>query len=291
MSKKEKAMRLMDAPIYRYRDAFYMAFYSSDLYVDVVKRWRGCGMRYLFCLVSLLLIPLATHTIIDFNRYFDTQLIQPIEALPPLYIENGQVNFDKPMPYLMKNKAGAVVSIIDTTGKITHMDKAYPELTVLVTKDTLLFRVPSFSFFFLNHSELAESKIFEQSMHTGNNEVFVGKDWVNSSRVLQLKWMLEVMFYPLMVGLFSGLLSALLLLLAFVGKLFFLIIFHYKLTFKSACRLSFVSSTATMVVFVAFTTLNLTLPMDGFPYIILLAVYFNYAGLCVRRRSRQMVLE
>ena len=78
--------------------------------------------------------------------------------------------------------------------------------------------------------------------------------------------------------------------LAFIGQLFAIIIFKFKLKFKESCRLFLVASTPQVAVFFAFHTANISLPGEPTVYTILLAAYFSFAVLSVRRESKKMVL-
>lgn len=290
MAKKSKQMQTLEMPLYTYWQALYLAFYSSRLYVDVFKRWRGYGVLYLLLVIAIATIPLSLRIIYYFNHYFDEQMIAPLKQLPTLYIQNGHVVFDKPMPYFIKNKKGDVVALIDTTGTVKGMDKTYPELTVLITKDKLYFRPPKFRLFFKEQDELKGDNIYAQSLSKQSNEVFIGKEWVETSGVLKLKWVAALLVYPLMTGFIFGLYVIVLLFLAFTGQLFSIIIFKFKMSFKETCRLFLVAATAQTFILFLFMALNITLPLSGFSYIALLAVYFSYAALSVKRESKKLVL-
>ncbi len=51
VSKIKNKLKPIDAPAYGYWKALYMSFYSTRLYVDVGKRWRGIGLLYLLFFV------------------------------------------------------------------------------------------------------------------------------------------------------------------------------------------------------------------------------------------------
>ena len=77
--------------------------------------------------------------------------------------------------------------------------------------------------------------------------------------------------------------------IAFIGQLFAIIVFKFRLTFKNACRLFLVASTAQVFLFFITLTTNTVFPGIGFFYMIILALYFNYVILIVRRESNKMV--
>lgn len=290
MSKKNQGLRQIDAPIYSYWQALYMAFYSSRLYVDVAKRWQGYGVLYMLLLIVLASTPLSVKIIVDFKRYFDEQLTYPIGQLPPLYIQNGQVTFDKPMPYLIKNSAGEVVAIIDTTGKVTGIDGAYPKLSILVTKNKLHYRSPEFKLLaFKKEQQPYEGTVSSQTFDKNDNGIFVGKQWLVTSDIAKIKYSTEALIYPVLALFWFSLYTVFLMAFAYMGHLFALIIFKYRLKYKEACRLFLVASTPQVLVLFVLLTTNTTVPGGGIGYMVLLAVYFNYAIICVRRESNRLV--
>jgi hypothetical protein len=291
MSKKKQALQVTDKPIYSYWQALFMSFYSGRLYVDVAKRWKGLGILYLFLLITIVSIPLSARIVYDFHQYFDQQMVMPLAKLPTMYVQNGQVVFDKPMPYFIKNNAGAVVTIVDTTGQITSIDASYPQLTILITKNKLYFRPPKFHLFLDTIEQTKTGDIFVQPMDKSGNEVFDGGAWIESSGILKLRLLTEVIIYPLILMFIYGMYALLMLALAFIGQLFAQIIFKFKLPYKMAARMFLVAATPQIVVFFALLTTNMFFTGVGLLYMVLLAVYFYYAVLCVKRESNKLVRE
>ncbi len=289
MSKKNHALRQVDTAFFNYWQALYMAFYSRRLFVDVGKRWRGWGILYMFLLITIASTPASIRIILDFRQYFDEQMIAPLEQLPPLYVQNGQVVFDKPMPYLIKNKEGDVVALIDTTGKVTGMSLKYPKLAILITKETLHFRTPPFQLFFKGSTPAAEPSVFTQSFDKDTNGVFVGKEWVVSSGVLKLKYLAEFLIYPVLAVFWTSTYAFFMIALAYIAQLFSIIVFKYKLPFKEACRVFLVASTAQVFLYFTLLAVKITLFGGSFIYMVILAVYFNYALISIKRESHKMV--
>jgi len=100
VSKAKGKLKPIDTPVYRYWAALYKSFYSRNLYVDVGKRWHGLGILYLLLAIVLFSIPVALKTSLNLGRSFEEQLIDPLNQLPILYMQNGELTFDKPMPTL-----------------------------------------------------------------------------------------------------------------------------------------------------------------------------------------------
>ena len=289
MSKKTQTLRLVDAPLYRYWQALYLAFYSGRLYVDVAKRWRGYGLSYLLLVFALTSIPLSTRIIIDFNRYFNESMVMPLNALPTLYVQNGALSVDKPMPYFVKNPKGEVVAIIDTTGAIKAIPKTYPNVTVFITKNKIIFRPARLQLFLTGSETNKPASEYTQELPKGSNEVFVGKEWLSNSGILSLKWLFDVLVYPIMTLFFYGLSIAALFSIALLGQVVAQILFLVKLTYQQSCRLLLVAITAPGILFFAGLTANVVIPRLGFFYLGLLTIYFCYAVIAVRRDSKQVV--
>lgn len=79
----------------KYSKTLYASFYSSVLYADVVKRWHGMGMGYLLFLIILGAIPLSGRVIIEFNHFFKEEILFPIQSLPLLTIQNGEITYNR----------------------------------------------------------------------------------------------------------------------------------------------------------------------------------------------------
>lgn len=293
MIQRKKALQKIETnePIelsqYSYWQALYMSFYSSRLYVDVAKRWRGYGILYFLLLVMLATIPFMTRLTMDLNQYVK-QLVTPIEGLPTLMIQKGQILFDKPMPYFIKNQQNEVVAMIDTTRKIDEFNPKYPKLMMILTKDKIYFRPPPIQFFFSDTPKnLEENQIKITQIDRNSNEVFSSKDLIAKSGIQKLKYLIQFILYPSVAMLIFSFYVTLLMMLAFIGLLFSIIIFQSNLKYKEVCRLFLVSSTPQVLMFFTLLTLHVPLPGGNFYNILLLAIYFNYALISVNRDKKK----
>ncbi len=289
MRKKGNSLKLVDAPLFSYWQALYMSFYSKSLYVDVVKRWQGLGVLYLLLVIALVMIPVSARMMIDFNRYFDAHVLEPLKMLPPLVIQNGKVQFDEPMPYYVKNSDMQITAIIDTTGHIKELSEAYPDATFLVTKTKLFFRPPLSPISAHFGKKLSQQTVSSQSFGNNTNEMFVGKEWVNARGLYMLKWVSIAMVYPVVAVLIYSMYVVFLLLFAFIGLLFSIIIFQFKMGFQQACRVFLVAATPQVCLFVTFLTLNIQIPNIGILYVILLSLYYSYAIIALKREGTRLV--
>jgi hypothetical protein len=287
---KAQQLRPIDAPIFSYWQALFLAFYSNRLYIDVAKRWRGFGARYLLLLILVVTIPLGARLTYYFNHYFNDEIIGPLQQIPTLFIQNGEISMDKQMPYFIKNKAGKVVVTIDTTGVISNINQN-PDLMLLVTKDNVFFRSPTIRIFNTPSMPQIQKKIYEQSLNKGSNEVFAVHEWMDSNHIERIKWIVDCLIYPLVAFFSYGLTLVSMVFFAFFGQLCSIMIFKHMISFKEACRICMVAATPQQTLFFLLTALDVTIPYSGIFYIALLSTYVSYAILSVRRESQRLVCQ
>ncbi len=288
MIKNKSALSEIDKPIYNYWQALYRSLYSSSLYVDVGKRWKGFGLGYLMLLLCLIMVPVTLQFIYNYNIFFEEQIVTPFKEMPLLYIQNGKVSFDKPMPYVIKNRSNEVVGIIDTTGKIKQIDARYPFLSVLITQNRLFYSPPPLRLY--NAPALSgKSKVFIHQFSENVNQVFVGKTWLANAGLYHLKYVLNFLAYPTLVSVFLGMYLVCFLCFALMGQLMAWVFFRLSLTYKQACRLMMVSSTAHIILLWISLLCNYNFPGRGFLIIIILSIYFCYAVLSLKRSSISLV--
>ncbi|MDP3704512.1 MAG: DUF1189 family protein [Legionellaceae bacterium] len=292
MFKRKQKMRLIDARVYRYWQALYLSLYSRRLYVDVAKRWKGLGLMYCLLLMVIAAIPLSVRSIIDFNQYIGTDLIQPLSEVPTFNIKDGKVIFEGKMPYYVKNNEGQEVVIIDTTGQITHITYKYPKLVMLVTSDHYYFRAPKLRFLKddkTNRIEYEIQKIQSYSMKHIKNGVFDAKTWIETSDLLSIKNGLLLFVYPFLVSSMFGIFATILIVLAMMGQVASYTIFKYKLKFKPACRIMMVSSSVGTSLFLCFKAAQLNSSLMNSICVMIVFAYFSFAVLSVKRESKQLV--
>lgn len=291
MTKEKKVLRKIDAPFYNYLQALVLSFFSSRLYVDVGKRWKGFGILYLLLVIFLFAIPFAFRINVEFNTFFEQQIIEPLKQIPPLYIQNGKVSLDKPMPYLIKNKKGQIVTIIDTTGKVKTIDNTYPDLTTLITDNKFFYKVPSPQFFFIKDMQQKQAPVFSQSLSENINQVFDGNDWIKSSGIERIKLLSQIIIYPTIALLFFAIFLVFYLVFALMGQLIAKLFFNFSLGYRQACRLLMVSATPQLIVLLLGLTINYMFKGFGLILIGLLIGYFCFAVLSLKRESLKLVLS
>ena len=120
-------------PVRRFglRQAFFLSFYSSELYRDIGRNWRGIGLLYLFCLLLLAAIPAAVKTHLGYSQWVDRDARETVDKIPHIAIRNGEVSTDVETPYYIPNpevgRTGldanpAYLAVIDLTGEYESLE-------------------------------------------------------------------------------------------------------------------------------------------------------------------------
>ena len=266
-----------------YSKALYTSFYSPTIYADVVKRGRGLRMGYLLFLVVLGTLPLSGRVIVAFNHFFEERMLLPFQALPLLTIQHGEVIYHQSMPCLIKNHEGEVISIIDTTGTVSEINQTYPQLTVLITKNKMDFRAPSYKQFLGLSKNSTGNPIYTRTFNKDLNGQFSGTEWIHSTGISKLNVLIQMMIFPCIMLFYLGIFSATLLLLATLTQLYADIFFRLKLPFKAACRLLITASTSTLVLFFIMRCNDWTASGMRLVYSVLLLSYISYGLYSVKQ--------
>jgi len=291
MNKTRKELVPENKPLFGYWQALYRAFFSKRLYIDVGKRWKGFGFIYLLLVVILFSLPLSLYLMNNFNHFYQEQVLDPIKRIPEIYIQNGKVVFNKPMPYKIKNAEGKVDVIIDTTGMVSKISKRYPDLSILIPKDEIFFRIPEPPLSTAMHLTSSGESIYSEKIDKNLNQVFSGDEWVQNSRVHTLRYIFLTLTPLFIISFFYVMLAIMLPVLAFFGQLLAQIFFSFKIPFKKTNRLFIVSSTPALLLFFLVLTLNLKIPAQGILLLIVLFGYFNYAVMILKKESQQVALK
>lgn len=286
MKKNKRALKPIDQPSYGYWQALYRSFYSYQLYVDVGKRWRGFGFLYLLLMVTVLTLPLSIKSMVYFNYFYNKQMIEPLEKMPTFYIQNGEVKLDKPMPYFIKGSAGEVLAIIDTSGTIKSMTPTYPDLTFLVTKNKIFMKTPTPPITYSLGGRSAQDTIEEQTLDENMNEVFNPQEWLKNSRIKTIKNLSLAVSPLVIIAFFFSMFAIFFPVLAFLGQLFAQVFFSFKLAFKASCRLMMVAVTPMMTLLMVLLTFSLTYTGTGLLLIALIAIYYSFAVIFLKRDSQ-----
>jgi len=290
MTQKKQGIKSLDAPNYGRLNALYMAFYSRKLYADVGMRWRGLGLTYMLLLVAIFAIPLSLYLINKLNDFYDDQLLYPLTHLPTIVIQDGQVQFDKPMPYFVKNDKGDIIAAVDTTGQIKTITNKYPQLRVLITKDKIFYHQPSVAFFNSEqNAKVAQFPVQEQSLKNQENAIISGSDLAGIPGITHLKFIFDIFVYPALTGFVYSVFACMLLAFALLGQLFAKAIFKHEISYSQSARLMMVASTPVIALYFVVIGFGLALPGgSGIINAAVLAIYFSYGIISVKRESKKL---
>lgn len=289
MSKKQ-ALRSIEAPIFDYLEAIYKSFYSARLYVDVAKRWRGYGLKYLLLVLALVVIPLSLRLLFQTHDYIYDELLYPFQKLPTIYVQKGEVSINKPVPYFIKNKDNQVVGLVDTRESPIDVKKKYPNLTIFISKNSITIHPPAPHFIFNDDiipTEQMPIKFYQFDKQM--NEVIIGKDIADFTSLKLSIYFVELMLYPMVVMVFFGIYIAVLFCFAFLGKVFASTLFHVKLTYRQSFRLLAVVCTPQLFLLFFMLATGWIFPGAGWIYLALLTLYFSFAVLSLKRDSQKLV--
>lgn len=123
---------------YNMIQAFFMSFYSRNLYRDVAKNWGGKVFLYLLVLIFLISIPttiVAQHGIKEWYQQLTTTFSSQI---PILKIDKGMISTPENRPYFIKDPDNKTIAVIDTSGQYTTLEQA--QVGLLLTKTELIMQ-------------------------------------------------------------------------------------------------------------------------------------------------------
>ena len=145
--------------------ALYASVYSKELYLDVIKRWRGYGFRYLLVLVLVSTVCVTWQITSEMYQLRDRYLDGFLAQIPKIEIANGVVTSEVSQPYTIKNpESGKDLAILDTTGKVDSL--ADTDAVLLLTKDKVYLRREGGGIQTENLSEVETFRIDAQSVES-----------------------------------------------------------------------------------------------------------------------------
>lgn len=212
-----------------YAQALFRAFYSSALYVEVNRLWRGLGLRYLFLLSVVLSVPWYVTEYVKQVNFFHEIVLPAVKQFPTIQVNEGKVQFDKPMPYIIKDKAGKPVIIIDTTGKTKDLKgEQYKDVLLLVTKDSFVYQFhglpPTVDPLKPDAGGQVDSELVLQAIDNG-------------------KWMFATSLYPVLVSSLFSVLFVISLLYGFIAIPIANSVMKYPINYRQSIKLTAVSMT------------------------------------------------
>lgn len=291
MTDSSSSLKPIDTPYFTLRSALVYALYKMQLYVDVVKRWSGWGLRYLLLLSCVVALPFSIIMMVQFVDYFKNQLVQPIRELPMITIQKGQMSIEKPEPYIIKNKRGEPTIIINSKKTMSELKQEYPEAMMLFSRDTIYFRSVTRQFFTFTKPYAGQPQVYEQTLDESTNAMFNGATWIDSLRLNRLKYMGLALIYPSVVMTIFGTYVSLLFVLAFLGQVVASALFKISLTFRQSIRMMIVASTAQAYAFMLFLAFQKIPQGLGLFLIGLLFFYYTLGLITLKKYYKALVIR
>lgn len=206
-----------------------MSFYSTSLYRDVAKEWRGSGLGYLFILVIITWVGLFVGLNRNLTDFRDIYLPPVLEQLPTVTVDEGIVSIDQQVPYYIDGPEGEPILIIDTSGQYESLDDT-PYL-MLLTRDSFVIRKENGA---VEHHQIPPETnftfddVFVLDLYDSYIGVFLTAIFFIGLIVVYIYRILQVIFYAALGKIFNALMGA-------------------KLDFVDLMRLSSVCLTPTML--------------------------------------------
>lgn len=116
----------------------WMAFYSGDVYADVVQSWRNRTFLYLLLLLAINWIPQSLEVSSRVNAWITTEAPYLIQQMPPITLNNGKASIPNEGVVYVKDRTDSLFMIIDMTGKHTSLNDT--GAIVLLTATQLHYR-------------------------------------------------------------------------------------------------------------------------------------------------------
>lgn len=275
--------------LYSYWQALILSFFSSLLYWDVYKRWKGFGFLYLLFMVCIFTIPYGVKNIIETRQFFNKTIIDPFDRIPDISYVSGELKFDKKMPYFIKNEKGEVETIIDNTGHIKKFDqKKYPALRFLFINSNAFYTMPEASDYFTEPKDRKPFKVREIKVPKDISFVFNGDLFIKDFQIKNLKKITLGGIYPVVASSFFLVWVVFLLPLAMMGQLVSQVIFKVQLYYKQSCRLLCMATTPAFFVLQIMAVCHYYEKYIGIVWLGLLSMYFSFAVIILKRNLRSI---
>lgn len=260
-----------------YARALFRAFYSGELYIEVNRLWRGLGLRYLFLLSVVLSVPWASTEYVKQAHFYNDVVIPAVKQLPPIHIQDGEVQFDKPMPYMIKDQQGKPVIIIDTTEKIKSLkDDKYSDVLLLITKDSFVYQFRGIPPTIDPIKKEAEGKVsaalFLQALENG-------------------RWMFMTSLYPVLVLSLFSTLFVLSLLYGFIAIPISISLIKYPINYRQSIKLTAVAMTPMSAVLFILYLGNWVNNGTGVLLFLVMSAYYIFAVRANKHAPKSLVVS
>lgn len=261
--------------VYSMFQALYLSLYSRKFYIDLIQRWQSFGFLYLLMICAIVSIPIAIYEGYKIETYYQHVVTPTLNKLPEIDIKQGQVQFDKPMPYIISDKENIPRIIIDTSGKYKNLEQKNLELVfLLVTNNSLFLKLNKMP---------AQQQTFPEDM--------TGK-MTGEAIDIALTKVKKALYFTLYPSLISSIFMAeliILLIFASLAGVFTRIVLKFDLTFKQAIRLSFVIATPQLLAFIITYLLEWQSVYLGLLLFSVLFGYYVFAVMANKYAGKELV--
>ncbi|MBN1533079.1 MAG: DUF1189 family protein [Spirochaetes bacterium] len=222
----------------------WMSFFSRQLYLEVLQRWRGMSFLYILLLSLIIMVPalLQVHRgVSEVIRGMPVILRQ----IPEVRIVGGVASTPETRPYFIRDeKTNRVAAIIDMSGRYRSLRDT--EATILVTRTKLLLKKSAY--------EIREYSFSTINDLTINSRILQG--WID----LFSTWYLLVLFPFILAGIYIYKLVA--ALLYSVIAVVVAAIMKVRISYISKLSLAIVAMTPSSLILAAFDAGSIPVPRE-----------------------------
>ena len=99
--------------------AFFLSFFSPSFYIDVVRKWKGACLMYLFILSSFVSCLLNMRALQEYEKWHYEYIVPVANSVPDISIENGKMRILQKSPYyLWVNDRKILLAVFDTSAAL-----------------------------------------------------------------------------------------------------------------------------------------------------------------------------
>lgn len=235
---------------YSFFQAFYLSFYSRELYQDAGLRWQGSGLAYLSLLLALSWVFYTMGLSSLVQGAIEKEAPALIAQMPTITVDKGELSFDIEQPHTvyvpdpLKPGSQVPLLVIDTTATVRSLDDS--DARMLLTKTRI-------------YSRDAEGKVVSHDLGLQGVEHEVIERPDMQAAADAMADMAALVIYPL--GLFFIFIYRLIQMLVYA--LFGLLmanILRYAMDYQSVMRLSCIALTPPILLDALFTLMQWQLP-------------------------------
>lgn len=251
--------------------AFWLSFFSRQLYQSVARQWHGIGSLYLLILSALVVMPVTLEIRDGYLSFIEEDLPLYLDELPELTIQDGYASTPEDRPYIINEKGTTdPFIVIDTSGEFTSLEQT--SAPVLITNDRLYIR----------KSDI-ETRSFDFSTFT---DMTIDRELIDSFLSTTSKFVMPLTYVILVLFAWSWRITQAMLYALLAGWL------AKKqgltLRYSSFVRISAVALTPAMIIDMLLGILGLPLPFGGVLFVVLEVMYLRFAiqSICQLPRDK-----